>query len=303
MTKLYQSDILSSSDLDVETIRLILKTAKKFKKEKPKELLKGKILASLFFEPSTRTRFSFEAAMLRLGGNVIGCSDAKNTAIKKGESLSDMIRVVESYSDVIAMRHPLEGSARLASEVAEIPVINAGDGKNQHPTQTLLDLFTIEECQKKLNGLSIAFAGDLKYGRTVHSLALACSLFKMRLYFISPQHLSMPEDIFHELRRNQVKYSFHQSIKDVIGKLDVLYMTRLQKERHGTDAVEVKNYCLNTSHLSKAKANLRVLHPLPRVDEIDVDVDSTKHAYYFEQAENGLYVRQALLALLLRKPV
>lgn len=299
---LKQRSLISISDLSKEEIEKLLKRAAEFKKKPPKELLRGKILASCFFEPSTRTRLSFESAMLRLGGQVIGFSDSNCTSTKKGETLFDTIKVIGALADLIVIRHPLEGAAKLASEATRKPVINAGDGANQHPTQTLLDLFTIKECQGKLSGLNIAIVGDLKYGRTVHSLAYAAALFDMRLYFISPDELTLPDAILQELRKKRGKFSFHRSIEEVIGKVDILYMTRLQKERFDQATYErVKdNFILNEALLEKAKKHLRVLHPLPRVSEIARAVDNTPHAYYFQQAENGLFVRQALLAYYLR---
>lgn len=296
-------NILSIADLEREEILAILKKAEGFKKNPPKNILQGAVLASCFFEPSTRTRLSFETAMRKLGGSVIGFADGNTTSAKKGESLYDSIRVIGGYADVIAIRHPLEGSARRASEATDKPVINAGDGANQHPTQTLLDLFTIKECHRKLNGLKIAMVGDLKFGRTVHSLALACALFDMQLYFVSPPQLALPDYICRELRKKGIKFSFHHAIEDVVDKVDILYMTRIQKERLDEAVYEkIKGcYVLNEKILEKAQKKLKVMHPLPRVDEIDTAVDLSPHAYYFQQSDNGLYVRQALLALLLRK--
>lgn len=297
---LYNKDIISISDLTLEEIHLILEKTAEVKKSKAADTGKKKILASCFFEPSTRTRLSFEAAMLKIGGQVIGFSEPSTTSIQKGETLSDSIKVIAKYADVIVLRHPKEGAARVAAEASSVPVINAGDGANQHPTQTLLDLFSIQECQHKLQDLKIAFAGDLKYGRTVHSLAKAAALFDMRMYFISPESLMLPEEISDELRRSAVRYSFHRHIDEVIEKVDILYITRLQKERYDifTDKGNV-SYCLTKDILKKAKKNLRILHPLPRINEIALEVDQTPHAYYFQQAENGLYVRQALLSLIL----
>jgi aspartate carbamoyltransferase catalytic subunit len=298
---LARKSIISIADLSKEEIETVLHKSVEIKKHSPGEILKGAILATCFFEPSTRTRLSFEAAMHRLGGQVIGFSDHLSTSSVKGESLQDTIKVISGYADAIVIRHPMEGSARLAQEASSVPVINAGDGANQHPTQTLLDLFTIQECQGKLQGLSIAFVGDLKYGRTVHSLATACALFDMRLYFISPEQLTLPESILHELRKKGVKFSFHQSLEEVIGKVDILYMTRIQKERLITIEYDKINthFVLTKSMLEHAKSHMRILHPLPRVGEISSEVDETPYAYYFQQAKNGLYVRQALLSLIL----
>lgn len=300
---LYHRDIIATADLSQAEIEAILATSRQMKQERHPNMLQGKVLASCFFEASTRTRLSFESACLRLGGGVVGFSDGQNTSVCKGESLNDSIRVIAKYADAIVLRHPQEGAARLAAEVSDVPVINAGDGANRHPTQTLLDLFTIEECQQKLQGLHIALVGDLKYGRTAHSLALACAKYDIRLYFVSPETLTMPDHICERLRSTGVKYSFHHSIKDVVNKVDILYMTRLQRERLDIhDSIDNIKYCqLNTDMLSNVKANLKVMHALPRTDELPAAVDKTPYAYYFEQAENGLYVRQALLALLLNK--
>lgn len=297
--------IISITDLTKEDLLQVIKRAEEIKKKKPRRDLEGFVLASCFFDPSTRTRLSFESAMLRLGGQVIGFSDALSTSAKKGESLHDTMRVVGQYADVIVLRHPLDGAARCASEATLKPVINAGDGSNQHPTQTLLDLFSIKECQGKLKGLNIAFAGDLKHGRTVHSLSLACALFDTRLFFVSSEQLALPDEICHALRKRGVKFSFHRSIEEILGKVDILYMTRIQKERldpglhNGDDTLT----SLKLPHLSKAKKNLKILHPLPRLNEIDIAIDKTPYAYYFEQAENGLYVRQALLSLILKQGI
>ncbi len=268
------------------------------RKKAPGDLLKGKILASCFYEPSTRTRLSFEAAMIRLGGQVIGFAEASTSSSQKGESLHDAMKVIGSYADAIVLRHPLEGSARVASEATETAVINAGDGSNQHPSQTLLDLFSIQDSQGSLKNIHLAFVGDLKYGRTVHSLCQACAYFDMRLYFVSPEQLTLPEEIVLFLKKQGVRFSFHRALEEVIEKADVLYMTRLQKERFDAPTFEIVKdaYVLKEEMLGKAKKNLKILHPLPRVNEIDRSIDNTPYAYYFQQAENGLYVRMALLA-------
>ncbi len=295
--------IVSIEEISKEEILYITELARKMKNTPSTHLLEGCILASCFFEPSTRTRLSFEAAMHKLGGRVIGFSDGATTSAQKGETLHDTMKVIGSYADVIVIRHPLEGAARLAAESAGIPVINAGDGANQHPTQTLVDLFTILEFQKELDGLKIALAGDLKHARTIHSLAMACSHFGIRLYFISPPHLAMPDAICSELRKRGVKFSFHSTIGEVIDKIDVLYMTRLQKERLGYfDLGQTNAYeSLSEELLQKAKPTLKVLQPLPRLQEIPPSIDKTPYAHYFTQAANGVCVRQALLALLLKK--
>lgn len=293
--------LISISDLSKDEILAILKKADEMKKKTPKELLKGKILASCFFEPSTRTRLSFEAAMIRLGGNVIGFSDSACTSAQKGESLHDSMKVIGNYADILAIRHPKDGSARVAAEATNKPVINAGDGSNQHPTQTLLDLFTIKECQGKLKALSIAFVGDLKHGRTVHSLCHAAAHFDMRLFFVSPEQLALPDEICSALKKQGIKFSFHRTLEEVLSKADILYMTRIQNERLNPSQRESFKdaFRLTENMLAKAKKNLKVLHPLPRVNEIESAVDKTSHAHYFQQAENGLYVRMALLSLIL----
>ncbi len=297
-------DIISITDLNKAEILHVLKHAKALKLKPQPKLLEGNIMGSCFFEPSTRTRLSFETAMQRLGGRVIGFADPGVTSAKKGESLYDAMKIIGQYSDIIAMRHPVEGAARRAAEATDKPILNGGDGANQHPTQTLLDLFTIQECQKKLEGLNIALVGDLKYGRTTHSLAQALVNFNARLYFVAPDVLQMPEYICDSLKSHGIKYSMHKNIEEVVNKVDILYMTRIQGERFADpmDYERVKNvYVLKAGMLENAQPNLRVMHPLPRVNEIATDVDATKHAYYFEQAENGLYVRQALLGLALGK--
>jgi aspartate carbamoyltransferase catalytic subunit len=303
LNTLYGCDIVSMQDLPLSKIRLVLDTARQLKAQPASDLLKNKIIAHCFFEPSTRTRLSFEAATLRLNGKVIGFANDEGLSTKKGETLQDTMRVISAYADLIILRHPREGAARLAADVVDVPVINAGDGANQHPTQALLDLFTIEECQGKLDGLSIALVGDLKYGRTIHSFAQACMLFDIRLFLVSPDSLSMPEELCDTLKKVGVRFSFHQTIEEVIPRVDVLYMTRIQQERFGEAEYQQirQQYILTPEMLRTARENLKILHPLPRVNEIAVEVDETPHAYYFQQAANGLYVRQALLTLLLNK--
>jgi aspartate carbamoyltransferase catalytic subunit len=295
-------DLVSIADLSKPEIELILTTALKLGREPRGELLKGSILASCFFEPSTRTRLSFETAMLRLGGAVIGFADSGITSTKKGETLFDTMKVIGSYADIVVIRHPQEGSARLAADAIDKPVINGGDGANQHPTQTLIDLFTIRECQGKIDDLHIALAGDLKHSRTVHSLSLALAHYPIRLYFVASDHLALPDALSHELKAKGVKFSFHTSLEEVIPKVDILYMTRVQKERFLDAKIDLANQCLlKEKHLEKAKKNLKVLHALPRVDEIEESIDATPFAYYFQQSANGVPVRMALLALLLGK--
>lgn len=302
---LYRKNILSIPDFTREELELVVDTAARLKAEPRNDLLQGKLIASCFFEPSTRTRLSFETAVQRLGGRVIGFADGSNTSARKGETLADSIQIISSYSDAVVMRHPKEGAARLASEFSPVPVINGGDGSNQHPTQTLLDLFTIKETQGTLDGLTIAFVGDLKYGRTVHSLTQALSLFNCRFYFVAPEALAMPDYICEELDEKGIPYTLVSSLEEVIPQVDVLYMTRVQRERF--DEAEFKKiqgkFVLRAEMLKHARANLKILHPLPRVDEIETDVDSTSHAYYFQQAQNGVYAREALLALVLNQTV
>ncbi len=290
-------DLISIKDLSKEDILDLIGQAEELKRSPPGRILEGKILASCFFEPSTRTRLSFEAAMARLGGTSIGFSSGEMTSTRKGESIQDTMRMMGSYADIIVIRHPLDGSAQAAADAVDIPVVNGGDGANQHPTQTLLDLFSIKECQGKLDGLRVGLAGDLRYGRTVHSLAQALVHFDVRLYLIAPETLEMPQDICDFLRQKGVRFSFHHTLEEVLPKLDILYMTRIQKERF-THAVD-SPLRLTPEMLESAPTGLRVLHPLPRLEEIDPRVDTTEHAYYFQQAADGLPVRQALLANLL----
>ncbi|NVD05508.1 aspartate carbamoyltransferase [Vibrio sp. JPW-9-11-11] len=303
---LFKKHIISIPELSREELELIVDTAAKLKAEPNPELLKNKVVASCFFEPSTRTRLSFETAVERLGGSVIGFDNGGNTSLaKKGETLADSVQVIASYVDAFVMRHPQEGAARLASEFSKgVPIVNGGDGANQHPTQTLLDLFSIYETQGTLDNLNVAFVGDLKYGRTVHSLTQALAKFNnVRFFFIAPDALAMPEYICEELEEAGIKFSMHNNIEEVVPELDVLYMTRVQKERFDeSEYAHMKSaFILTAATLEGARDNLKVLHPLPRVDEITVDVDKTKHAYYFEQAENGVYAREALLALVLNE--
>lgn len=291
--------IVSITDYSKNQILNILDSAETFETNPNQTVLNGKVAATLFFEPSTRTRLSFETAVNRLGGRVIGFSDASTSSSAKGETLKDTIRMVSNYADIIIMRHYLEGAARYASEIASVPVINAGDGSNQHPTQTMLDLYSIRKTQGKLDGLNIALVGDLKYGRTVHSLLMAMMHFSPTFYFIAPEELKMPEEYKLICHEENIPYrEFPDFEPDILGDIDILYMTRVQKERF-TDGMEyekVKNiYTLHNDMLKHTKDNLRILHPLPRVNEIDQDVDANPKAYYFEQAKNGLYVRQAII--------
>lgn len=297
-------DIISINELSKKEILDIIKVAKQLKVSPKNNLLKGKILASCFFEPSTRTRLSTEAAMQRLGGSVIGFADPDVTSSKKGETLHDSTKIIGQYVDIIAIRHFLEGAAQIASEATDKPVINCGDGANQHPTQTLIDLFTILECQKKIDGLHIAMMGDPKHSRTMHSLAQALTHFKVQLYFIAPPSLQMPDSITSELKQAGIKFSLHENMDDVLKKVDILYTNRVQEERFSDKAEfeRLKNvYVLRADMLRGAKKTMRILNPLPRINEIHTDVDATPYAYYFQQAANGLYIRQALLALVLGK--
>ena len=294
--------LVSIDDFTSDEVLKILDLAAEFEKNPVSRLLEGKVIATLFFEPSTRTRLSFESAINRLGGKIVGFSDTGATSLSKGESLHDTIKMVSSYSDLIVMRHPIEGSARYASEIASVPVINAGDGANQHPTQTMLDLYSIRKTQGTLNNLNVFMVGDLKYGRTVHSLMMAMSRWNTTFNFISPEELKMPEEFKIYLENLGLKYYEHLDFTDIISRADIIYMTRVQRERF-SDPIEyekVKNvYVLRNSMLANTKPNMRILHPLPRVNEIHTDVDSNPKAYYFEQALNGVYTRQAILCSLL----
>lgn len=299
-------DVVSIRDFDRKEIDAFLSYAEKFVPaaagQKRNESLQGKILATLFFEPSTRTRLSFEAAMQRLGGTTIGFSDPAASSSKKGETLADTVRVVDAMADVLVLRHPKEGSARLAAEYAKHPVVNAGDGAGEHPTQTLVDLFTIEQEKKRIEGNTIVILGDLKYGRTVHSLALTLAQYKSRLVLVSPPSLALPEDIVSECRERGATLEVASDLDKAIEEADVLYATRIQQERFG-DIEEYRRvqgtYRVNPQLLSRGKKGLIVLHPLPRVDEIVPEVDASPHAKYFQQAANGVPVRMALLASLL----
>lgn len=296
-------DVISIRDFTREEIDYILKIAEAMEPlaVKGSDMLKGKILATLFFEPSTRTRLSFEAAMLKLGGSAIGFAEAEIASVRKGESLADTVRTVEKYADVIALRHPLEGAARLAAEFAHVPVINGGSGAEEHPTQALLDLYTIVKEKGGINGLKIALLGDLRYGRTVHSLAYALSNYDVELYLVSPEMLKMRREVLEEIR-GKIPVKEATSLDEVISTIDVLYVTRIQKERFPDLAEYMKvkgSYRIDLETLDKARKSLIVLHPLPRTEEISPEVDSTPHAKYFQQVWNGMVVRMALLALIL----
>jgi aspartate carbamoyltransferase catalytic subunit len=294
--------LVSINDYSKDEYLRILDIAEEFEKDPRQKILENFVVATLFFEPSTRTRLSFESAVNQLGGKIIGFSDASSSSVKKGESLKDTIKTVANYSDLIVMRHPLEGSARFASEVSSVPIINAGDGANQHPTQCLLDLYSIRKTQGKLDNLHIAFIGDLKYGRTVHSNVIALTNFNCTFHFVSPVELKLPSAVKRHIKEKNLEYYQYTELSEVIPFVDILYMTRIQRERF-SDPVEyerVKNsYILSGNMLKGSKPNLKVLHPLPRVNEIDENVDDMDQAYYFQQAKNGVYVRQALMATIL----
>lgn len=292
--------LVSVANLPKEKILNLIRMGQEFEKRPNRKLLDGRIVATLFFEPSTRTRLSFETAANRLGAKVIGFTDPKVTSSTKGETLKDTIMMVSNYADVIVMRHYLEGAAKYASEVSPVPVVNAGDGANQHPSQTLLDLYSINKTQGKLDDLHILLVGDLKYGRTVHSLIMAMRHFNPTFHFIAPEELSMPEELKAYCREQGIKYEEQTDFnEEVIAKADIIYMTRVQRERF-TDLMEYERvkdvYILRAAMLRNAKPNMKILHPLPRVNEIAYDVDDDPHAYYFEQARNGLYARQAIIS-------
>jgi len=294
-------DIISIKDFSREEIDYVLETAKAMEPlaKSGSDILRGKMLATLFFEPSTRTRLSFESAMLRLGGSAIGFAEPKGSSVEKGENLADTVRVVESYADVLAVRHPLEGAARVAAEFASVPVMNAGSGAEEHPTQALLDLYTIVKERGAIDGLSVALVGDLRYGRTVHSLSYALSNYKVRLYLISPESLRMRREVLESVK-GKMRVVEKTALEEVVPDLDVLYVTRIQKERFPDPAeyAKVKGvYKIDLNLLKNAKKDMIVLHPLPRVDEIAAEVDATAHARYFQQVWNGIVTRMALLAL------
>jgi len=304
MISLKDKDIISILDFTKEEILYILEISSRMEKEACPDILSGKILANLFFEPSTRTRLSFEAAMKRLGGQVIGFDELGTTSTVKGESLRDSVKIIEGYCDIIVLRHFLEGASRLTADSVNIPVVNAGDGASQHPTQTFVDLYAIKKAKDDLENLSVGFLGDLKYGRTAHSLAYALAHFNTDMYFISPPSLRMPKDYIEELEIRNVSYQEVESISEVSEELDILYCTRIQKERFA-EPVEYEKvrglYKLSKSVMDelKVKDDLKILHPLPRVDEMDESLDATEYAMYFQQAHGGIPVREALLASVL----
>jgi aspartate carbamoyltransferase catalytic subunit len=294
--------LVSINDFSKEEFLRILELAAEFEQNPTQEILKDHVIATLFFEPSTRTRLSFETAINRLGGRVVGFSDSSSTSTSKGETLKDSIRIVSNYCDLIVMRHPLEGAARLASEYASVPIVNAGDGANQHPTQTLLDMYSIWKTQGTLENLNIFLVGDLKYGRTVHSLLMAMAEFNTTFYFIAPDELKMPDEYKLLLKNKGLKFIESKDFNENLKEADIIYMTRVQQERF-TDPIDyerVKNvYILQRAMLEGTRKNMKVLHPLPRVNEIALDVDSAPQAYYFQQALNGVYTRQAIISSIL----
>lgn len=295
-------NLISINDFSKEEQLRILELAAEFEQQPTQKILENFVVATLFFEPSTRTRLSFESAASRLGAKVIGFSSAASSSVTKGESLKDTILTVSNYSDIIVMRHPREGSARYAAEVSPVPVINAGDGANQHPTQTLLDMYSIRKTQGTLDNLQVAFVGDLKYGRTVHSLTMALTQFNTTFHLVSPLELKLPSYVKRHIKEKNLAYYQYTDLMEIIPKVDIIYMTRIQRERF-SDPMEyekVKNaYNLSNNMLTGARPNMRILHPLPRVNEIAEDVDNNPKAYYFQQALNGVFVRQALLSSIL----
>ena len=293
------SHIISIRDFTKEDIVYLLALADKISAKDHAQLLRGKILSNIFYEPSTRTLLSFESAMLKLGGSLSGFSNPHMSSVMKGERLSDTIKIIAGFSDIIVLRHPVEGAARFAAEKSPVPIINAGDGSNQHPTQTLLDMFTIKKTFGTLDNLHITLVGDLKYGRTVHSLCMALSFFNITFTFCSLPQLGMPKYILDDLDSKRISYTITSDINHALST-DIIYMTRIQKERF-SDAMEyekVKGHYILTRDML-AGTNLKIMHPLPRVNEINPDIDGTAHDLYFEQARNGVVMRQALLALLL----
>ena len=298
------NNLISMRNLGEEKINSLLKLASKLENGEIKSDMTGKVMGALFFEPSTRTQLSFETAMKRLNGEVITMTGTKGTSVEKGETLSDTVKIINQYSDIIVMRHPLEGAAQYVSECVEIPVVNAGDGANQHPTQSLLDLYSIYKTQDSMQNLKVCLLGDLRYGRTVHSLAFALGEYNPEFYFVSPEILNMPQYILDELDQLGIKYTQSDNLDDIVKDLDVLYVTRIQKERFTDpeDYEKVKSsYVITPEILSGVKKNFKILHPLPRVDEISVEVDSMDCAYYFQQAKNGVFMRQAIITKLMEE--
>lgn len=298
-------NFISIQDLSRQDILDLLALAKELKEKPEPDLLKGKIVATLFFEPSTRTRLSFTSAAYRIGANVLGFDSIQGTSVMKGESFEDTIRMVSSCSDVIVIRHPQDGTAQRAAIISSVPVINAGDGKNEHPSQTLLDLYTIQEELGSLEEKKIAFVGDLKYGRTVHSLTRAMKHFRAKFYFVAPDSIQMPQYLLQELEEAGLEYSLHRHYEEILSEIDILYMTRIQKERFEDrkefEKVESAYRIEKEDIVGRCQEHMIILHPLPRVDEIAVSVDECKHARYFQQAANGVPVREAMIALAVGK--
>ncbi len=298
-------NFISIQDLSKQEILDLLTLAKNLKEQPEPNLLKGKIVATLFFEPSTRTRLSFTSAAYRIGANVLGFDSIQGTSVMKGESFEDTIRMVSSYSDIIVIRHPQDGTAQRAADISSVPIINAGDGKNEHPSQTLLDLYTIQEELGSLENKKIAFVGDLKYGRTVHSLTRAMKHFHAKFYFVAPDLIQMPNYLLEELEQAGLEYSLHNNYEEILEEVDILYMTRIQKERFEDpkdfEKVESSYRIEKEDIVGKCQEHMIILHPLPRVDEIAVSVDECKHALYFKQAANGVPVREAMIALAIGK--
>lgn len=300
--------IISAKQFDVRILDRLFRLAAKIervdRKSQPQDLLKGKILAALFYEPSTRTRFSFESAMLKLGGSCISTENASLfSSVSKGETLQDTIKIISGYSDVIVIRHPEKGTAKEASEISSVPIINAGDGTREHPTQALLDLYTIKKELGKIDNLKIALVGDLLYGRTIHSLIYLLALYKVKIYFVSPPQLKLPKEYKDYLRQRSIALEELSDLKKVLNKIDVLYMTRIQKERFRSKREYEKlkgAYVIDKKALQKLSKKAIIMHPLPRVDEISPEIDSDPRAAYFRQAKNGLYIRMALLQMLLK---
>jgi len=306
MNEFYEKNIISVRDLDKQKLELIFDATDKIidmSQDKRREIARGKTLGYLFFEPSTRTRLSFESAIALLGGTSIGIADATSSSIHKGETLGDTVKVISSYCDVLVLRHSLDGSSRFAAEISNKPVINAGSGTEEHPTQTIQDLFTIKKEKKKIDGLKIGIAGDLKYGRTVYSLLYGLRNYDVDLHLISPESLRIRSDSTYDIK-NELSYTESSNIDEYIEDLDVLYVTRIQKERFPDEEEYAKvkgSYVIGSDMVKKMKDDAIILHPLPRIDEISADVDNTKHAKYFEQVEYGKYTRAALLGLILNE--
>lgn len=298
---LKKKHIISMRDLDKDDLNYLVDTAAAIEQGRIKPDMGGKIAALLFFEPSTRTCFSFESAMKRMGGETLLMKGTGGTSVQKGESFSDTLKTIERYSDIIVIRSAVEGAARFASEVIDLPVVNAGDGANQHPTQALLDLYSIKKTHNSLENLKIGLVGDLRFGRTVHSLAQALSFYNPEFYFVSPSFLEMPEHIKADLTQKGIRFTELSEVESIVPELDIMYVTRVQRERFADpeEYEKVKgSYIIDLETIKNARPGMKILHPLPRVDEIAEEVDASPHAYYFEQAENGVYMRQAILSIL-----